>query len=168
MGCTHRFLTNLLACTHLCSAVYWGISWQNVYPGALSDLVQKDICAITERAASGCFLGPPLPVSQVHERSVQSDFLLIILRDILQKRPDLRLVLMSATVDCDKFAGYFGRCPVVTIPGRTFPVQVRDHLCRRLLASGNTPVFILWSTHYYVCWSAREVCGCIECLSSMK
>ncbi|XP_023679147.2 ATP-dependent RNA helicase dhx29 isoform X1 [Paramormyrops kingsleyae] len=63
-------------------------------------------------------------VDEVHERSVQSDFLLIILRDILQKRPDLRLVLMSATVDCDKFAGYFGRCPVVTIPGRTFPVQV--------------------------------------------
>uniref|UniRef100_A0A8C9U5U1 RNA helicase n=1 Tax=Scleropages formosus TaxID=113540 RepID=A0A8C9U5U1_SCLFO len=63
-------------------------------------------------------------VDEVHERSVQSDFLLIILRDLLHKRSDLRLVLMSATVDCEKFAGYFDRCPVVRIPGRTFPVEV--------------------------------------------
>ncbi|KAJ8287016.1 hypothetical protein GJAV_G00046030 [Gymnothorax javanicus] len=63
-------------------------------------------------------------VDEVHERSVQSDFLLTILRDIVQKRSDLHLVLMSATVDCDKFAAYFNRCPVVTVPGRTFPVEV--------------------------------------------
>ncbi|MBN3325252.1 DHX29 helicase, partial [Atractosteus spatula] len=63
-------------------------------------------------------------VDEVHERSVQSDFLLTILRDILQKRSDLHLILMSATVDCDKFATYFGHCPVISIPGRTFPVDV--------------------------------------------
>ncbi|KAL4617559.1 ATP-dependent RNA helicase DHX29 [Arapaima gigas] len=63
-------------------------------------------------------------VDEVHERSVQSDFLLIILKDILQKRSDLRLVLMSATVDCDKFASYFDHCPVVKVLGRTFPVEV--------------------------------------------
>ncbi|CAG5867770.1 unnamed protein product [Menidia menidia] len=40
------------------------------------------------------------------------------------RRSDLRLVLMSATVDCDKFSNYFSRCPVVSIPGRTFPVEV--------------------------------------------
>ncbi|XP_039606285.1 ATP-dependent RNA helicase DHX29 [Polypterus senegalus] len=63
-------------------------------------------------------------VDEVHERSVQSDFLLIILKEILQKRSDLHVILMSATVDCDKFAKYFGHCPVVRIPGRTFPVEV--------------------------------------------
>ncbi|XP_041103244.1 ATP-dependent RNA helicase DHX29-like isoform X2 [Polyodon spathula] len=63
-------------------------------------------------------------VDEVHERSVQSDFLLIILKEILRKRSDLHLILMSATVDCDKFSNYFGRCPVVRIPGRTFPVEV--------------------------------------------
>lgn len=40
------------------------------------------------------------------------------------KRSDLHLILMSATVDCDKFSRYFNRCPVVNIPGRTFPVEV--------------------------------------------
>lgn len=63
-------------------------------------------------------------VDEVHERSVQSDFLLTILKELVQKRSDLRLILMSATVDCDKFASYFNRCPVITIPGRTFPVEV--------------------------------------------
>uniref|UniRef100_A0AAY4EE13 ATP-dependent RNA helicase DHX29 n=1 Tax=Denticeps clupeoides TaxID=299321 RepID=A0AAY4EE13_9TELE len=63
-------------------------------------------------------------VDEVHERSVQSDFLLTILKDLVQKRSDLRLILMSATVDCDKFSSYFNRCPVIAIPGRTFPVDV--------------------------------------------
>jgi ATP-dependent RNA helicase DHX36 len=48
---------------------------------------------------------------------------LIILRDILPKRPDLRLVLMSATLNADLFAGYFGGCPVINVPGFTHPVS---------------------------------------------
>ncbi|XP_023264416.1 ATP-dependent RNA helicase DHX29 [Seriola lalandi dorsalis] len=63
-------------------------------------------------------------VDEVHERSVQSDFLLTILKDVVMRRSDLQLILMSATVDCDKFSNYFNRCPVITIPGRTFPVEV--------------------------------------------
>lgn len=60
----------------------------------------------------------------MHERSVQSDFLLVILKEILQKRSDLRLVLMSATVDSDKFSAYFTHCPVLRISGRSYPVEV--------------------------------------------
>ncbi|XP_070845311.1 ATP-dependent RNA helicase DHX29 [Chaetodon trifascialis] len=66
-------------------------------------------------------------VDEVHERSVQSDFLLTILKDVVMRRSDLQLILMSATVDCDKFSNYFNRCPVISIPGRTFPVEV-SHL----------------------------------------
>lgn len=72
-------------------------------------------------------ISPP-PSPQVHERSVQSDFLLTILKDVVMRRSDLQLILMSATVDCHKFSNYFNRCPVVTIPGRTFPVEVRGAL----------------------------------------
>ncbi|XP_018423692.1 PREDICTED: ATP-dependent RNA helicase DHX29 [Nanorana parkeri] len=63
-------------------------------------------------------------VDEVHERTVQSDFLLIILREILHKRSDLHLVLMSATVDSDKFSSYFSHCPIIRISGRTYPVEV--------------------------------------------
>lgn len=71
---------------------------------------------------------PCLRPHQVHERSVQSDFLLTILKDVVMRRSDLQLILMSATVDCDKFSAYFNRCPVVSIPGRTFPVEVRRRI----------------------------------------
>ena len=64
------------------------------------------------------------PLYQVHERSVQSDFLLIILKEILQKRSDLHLILMSATVDCEKFSTYFTHCPILRISGRSYPVEV--------------------------------------------
>ncbi|XP_054431316.1 ATP-dependent RNA helicase DHX29 [Pteronotus mesoamericanus] len=63
-------------------------------------------------------------VDEVHERSVQSDFLLVILKEILQKRSDLHLILMSATVDSDKFSAYFTHCPVLRISGRSYPVEV--------------------------------------------
>lgn len=63
-------------------------------------------------------------VDEVHERSVQSDFLLVILKEILQKRSDLHLILMSATVDSDKFSTYFTHCPILRISGRSYPVEV--------------------------------------------
>uniref|UniRef100_A0A8D0GSB7 ATP-dependent RNA helicase DHX29 n=1 Tax=Sphenodon punctatus TaxID=8508 RepID=A0A8D0GSB7_SPHPU len=63
-------------------------------------------------------------VDEVHERSVQSDFLLIILREILHKRSDLHLILMSATVDSEKFSSYFTHCPILRISGRSYPVEV--------------------------------------------
>ncbi|KNC52644.1 uncharacterized protein AMSG_12174 [Thecamonas trahens ATCC 50062] len=63
-------------------------------------------------------------VDEVHERSVQSDFLLIILRKLLVARPDLKIVLMSATLNAELFSDYFGGVPVLSIPGRTFPVDI--------------------------------------------
>ena len=62
-------------------------------------------------------------VDEVHQRDVQTDFILIILRELLKRRPNLKLVLMSATLKAEKFADYFGGCAVVNIPGRTHPVQ---------------------------------------------
>ncbi|GAA5823603.1 hypothetical protein JCM11251_000694 [Rhodosporidiobolus azoricus] len=61
-------------------------------------------------------------IDEVHERSIDSDFLLIVLREILEVRKDLKVILMSATVDAEKIANYMGGCPVVRVPGRTFPV----------------------------------------------
>lgn len=64
-----------------------------------------------------------LLVDEIHERGMNEDFLLIILRDLLSKRPDLRLILMSATINADLFSKYFGNSPTIHIPGLTFPVQ---------------------------------------------
>jgi ATP-dependent RNA helicase DHX57 len=64
-------------------------------------------------------------VDEVHERSLDTDFLLALLRDVMKLRPDLKVVLMSATLDANIFASYFGgldKVGHVHIPGRTFPV----------------------------------------------
>ncbi|KAK2012707.1 helicase associated domain-containing protein [Colletotrichum eremochloae] len=66
-----------------------------------------------------------LVLDEVHERSIDSDFLLIILKKLMLRRKDLKVVLMSATVDAERFSKYLGGAPVLTVPGRTFPVQVR-------------------------------------------
>ncbi|XP_021944591.1 dosage compensation regulator isoform X2 [Folsomia candida] len=62
-------------------------------------------------------------VDEIHERDVNSDFILIVLRDMLSIYPDLRVILMSATIDTNLFTEYFNSCPVLEIEGRTFPVQ---------------------------------------------
>lgn len=62
-------------------------------------------------------------VDEVHERSEDSDFLLLILRDLIKIRKDLTVILMSATLNANLFSNYFGDIPVLEIPGRTFPVE---------------------------------------------
>ncbi|KAL2265029.1 hypothetical protein VTJ83DRAFT_7539 [Remersonia thermophila] len=66
-----------------------------------------------------------LVLDEVHERSIDSDFLLIVLKKLLVKRKDLKVVLMSATVDAERFSNYLGGAPVLSVPGRTFPVRVQ-------------------------------------------
>ncbi|XXG83840.1 hypothetical protein AAC387_Pa10g1498 [Persea americana] len=62
-------------------------------------------------------------VDEIHERGMNEDFLLIVLKDLLPRRPELRLVLMSATLNAELFSSYFGGAPIVHIPGFTYPVQ---------------------------------------------
>ncbi|KAK9170294.1 hypothetical protein Syun_002434 [Stephania yunnanensis] len=64
-----------------------------------------------------------LLVDEIHERGMNEDFLLIILRDLLPRRPDLRVILMSATINAEMFSKYFGNAPTIHIPGLTFPVE---------------------------------------------
>ena len=62
-------------------------------------------------------------IDEVHERSVDSDFLLLELRDILARNPTIKVILMSATINQKQFSDYFGGAPAVEIPGFTHPVQ---------------------------------------------
>lgn len=62
-------------------------------------------------------------VDEIHERDVNTDFLLVVLRDMLSVYPDLRVILMSATMDVALFTQYFNSCHVIYVEGRTFPVE---------------------------------------------
>jgi ATP-dependent RNA helicase A len=62
-------------------------------------------------------------VDEIHERDINTDFLLVLLRDMLKIHKGLKIILMSATIDTTLFSEYFGQSPVFEIYGRTFPVQ---------------------------------------------
>lgn len=62
-------------------------------------------------------------LDEVHERDKDSDFLFIAIKQNLVKNPDVKIILMSATIDANVFSNYFNGCPIVEIPGRLYPVQ---------------------------------------------
>jgi ATP-dependent RNA helicase DHX29 len=64
-------------------------------------------------------------LDEVHERTIDSDFLLIVLKKLMLRRPELKVVLMSATVDAERFSKYLDGAPILNVPGRAFPVQVK-------------------------------------------
>ncbi len=66
-----------------------------------------------------------LIIDEAHERSLNIDFLLGFLKQLLAKRQDLKLIVTSATIDVEKFSEHFGNAPIVAVSGRTYPVETR-------------------------------------------
>ena len=66
-----------------------------------------------------------LILDEAHERSLNIDFLLGYLRDLLPRRPDLKVIVTSATIEPQRFAAHFGGAPIVEVSGRTYPVEIR-------------------------------------------
>ena len=64
-------------------------------------------------------------IDEAHERSLNIDFLLGYLKQLLPKRPDLKVIITSATIDTERFAAHFDNAPVVEVSGRTYPVEIR-------------------------------------------
>lgn len=62
-------------------------------------------------------------VDEIHERDINTDFLMVVLRDVVQAYPEVRIILMSATIDTTMFREYFFNAPIIEVFGRTFPVQ---------------------------------------------
>ena len=64
-------------------------------------------------------------IDEAHERSLNIDFLLGYLKQLLPKRPDLKIIVTSATIDADRFSQHFNGAPVIEVSGRTYPVEIR-------------------------------------------
>ncbi|XP_067667167.1 probable ATP-dependent RNA helicase DHX34 [Haliotis asinina] len=70
-------------------------------------------------------------IDEVHERHIFTDFLLGVLKCMLKKREDLKLVLMSATINIELFSGYFENAPVIRVPGRLHPIELEYQPIKR-------------------------------------
>lgn len=68
-----------------------------------------------------------LIIDEAHERSLNIDFLLGYLKQLLPKRPELKLIITSATIDTERFAQHFDNAPIIEVSGRTYPVEVHYH-----------------------------------------
>lgn len=108
---------------YLGQSVGYSVRFDTKFPRSNASILFCTVGVLLRRLESGMSGVSHVIVDEIHERDINSDFLLIILRDMLTNFPDLRVILMSATIDTTMFSEYFGKCPIVEIEGRTFPVQ---------------------------------------------
>ncbi|WP_277047272.1 ATP-dependent RNA helicase HrpA [Caballeronia mineralivorans] len=101
----------------------------NLSPGASVKLMTDGILLAETQTDPMLAAYDTIIIDEAHERSLNIDFLLGYLREILPRRPDLKVIVTSATIDADRFARHFGSdekpAPVIEVSGRLYPVEVR-------------------------------------------
>ncbi|SEL05459.1 ATP-dependent RNA helicase HrpA [Nonomuraea pusilla] len=116
-----------------------------------------------------------LIIDEAHERSLNIDFILGYLKQLLPKRPDLKVIITSATIDPERFSRHFGGAPVVEVSGRTYPVEVRYRplgedddqtqgiveACRELVTEGPGDILVFLS-------GEREIRDAADALSKAE
>lgn len=103
--------------------VGYSVRFETVLPRPFGSILFCTIGVLLRKLESGLRGVSHVIVDEIHERDVNSDFLLVVLRDMIHTYPDLRVILMSATIDTTLFSSYFGNCPVIEIEGRAHPVK---------------------------------------------
>ncbi|KAH8252671.1 hypothetical protein KR032_001180, partial [Drosophila birchii] len=110
-------------CEQLGDTVGYSVRFESVFPRPYGGILFCTVGVLLRKLEAGLRGVSHIIVDEIHERDVNSDFLLVILRDMVATYPDLHVILMSATIDTTLFANYFGGCPVLEVPGRAFPVE---------------------------------------------
>lgn len=107
-------------------AVGWKVRFTDqVGPNTLVKLMTDGILLAEVQTDGELRQYDTLIIDEAHERSLNIDFLLGYLKQLLPRRPDLKVIITSATIDPERFARHFGDAPIVEVSGRTYPVEVR-------------------------------------------
>lgn len=104
-------------------AVGYSVRFESVLPRPYGSILFCTIGVLLRKLEGGLRGVSHVIVDEIHERDVNSDFIMVVLRDMVTTYPDLRVILMSATIDTTLFSDYFGSCPVIEVPGRAFAVK---------------------------------------------
>ncbi|VDM65666.1 unnamed protein product [Strongylus vulgaris] len=104
-------------------SVGYGVRFDGVSPRPYGAILFCTVGVLLRKMESGLRGISHIIIDEIHERDVNTDFILIVLREMVKEYRDLRVILMSATIDTRMFIEFFGNCPVIEMHGRTFPVQ---------------------------------------------
>ncbi|XP_069837244.1 ATP-dependent RNA helicase A isoform X1 [Dendropsophus ebraccatus] len=101
----------------------YSVRFESVLPRPHASILFCTVGVLLRKLEAGIRGISHVIVDEIHERDINTDFLLVVLRDVIQAFPDIRVILMSATIDTSMFCEYFFNCPIIEVYGRTFPVQ---------------------------------------------
>lgn len=110
-------------CEELGQSLGYSVRFESVLPKPYGSVMFCTVGVLLKKLENGLRGVSHVIVDEIHERDVNSDFIMVILRDMIHTYPDLRVILMSATIDTTAFSKYFNNCPVIEIPGRAYPVK---------------------------------------------
>ncbi|XP_057317532.1 ATP-dependent RNA helicase A protein-like [Hydractinia symbiolongicarpus] len=110
-------------CEPLGNSIGYSVRFDSVLPRSHSSIFFCTVGVLLRKLENGLAGVSHVIVDEIHERDINSDFLIVILRDMISSFPNLRVILMSATIDTSLFSDYFGGCPVIELEGRAQPVQ---------------------------------------------
>ncbi|VEL24781.1 unnamed protein product, partial [Protopolystoma xenopodis] len=103
-------------------SVGYTVRFETILPRAFGSICFCTVGTMARKVESGMRGISHVIVDEIHERDVNSDFMLILLSELAHAHKDIRIILMSATIDVTMFCEYFGGCAVLDIEGRTYPV----------------------------------------------
>lgn len=104
-------------------SVGYSVRFESILPRPYGSILFCTVGVLLRKLEGGLRGVSHVIVDEIHERDVNSDFIMVVLRDMVTTYPDLRVILMSATIDTTLFSDYFGNCPVIEVPGRAYPVK---------------------------------------------
>lgn len=110
-------------CEDLGQSVGYSVRFESVLPRPYGSILFCTVGVLLKKLEGGLRGVSHVIVDEIHERDVNSDFIMVVLRDMIHVYPDLRVILMSATIDTTLFCSYFNNCPKVDVVGRCFPVK---------------------------------------------
>ncbi|CAN7994330.1 unnamed protein product [Ixodes hexagonus] len=101
----------------------YSVRFESVLPRPYGSILFCTVGVLLRKLEAGLRGVSHVIIDEIHERDVNTDFIMVVVRDMIRAFPQLRVILMSATIDVTLFQAYFDNCPVIEVEGRAHPVQ---------------------------------------------